>query len=89
MTETKKMTPAYRWRTVIVIPHKDVFEKIKEMCVKLDKEDEKFTFYTPNKTRGKGPKYQIWIYSIRKEQAYERGDFFHQKFGVRYYVNPR
>ncbi|MHA1379117.1 MAG: hypothetical protein ACTSRG_12110 [Candidatus Helarchaeota archaeon] len=89
MAEQEKMTPTFRWRTVIVIPHKNMYEKVRELCVTLDKKNDKFTFYTPNKTRGKGPKYQVWIYSVTKEEAYERGDLFHQKFGVRYYVNPR
>ncbi|NVM02338.1 MAG: hypothetical protein HWN67_08375 [Candidatus Helarchaeota archaeon] len=80
---------SYNWRTVIVVPHKNVFEKIKEMCIKLQEEKKNFTYFSPNKTRGKGPQYQVWIYSINKQQAYERGDYFHQKFGVRYYVNPR
>jgi len=66
-----------------------IFEKIKEMCIDLEKNDSTFTYFTPNKRRGKGPKYQIWIYSVTKEKAYERGDFFHQKFGVRYFVNAR
>lgn len=88
MSTQGKMTPSFRWRTVVIIPHKDMYEKVRELCVEMDK-DEKFTYYTPNKTRGKGPKYQIWVYSVTKEEAYERGDLFHQKFGVRYYVNAR
>ena len=80
---------SYRWRTVIVIPHKSIFEKVQDTCKELEKDDKKFTFFAPNKTRGKGPQYQVWIYSVTKEQAYERGNFFHQKFGIRYYVNPR
>ena len=79
----------YNWRTVLVIPHKIIYEKVRDMCLELEKENKKFKYHTPNKTRGKGPQYQVWIYSINRQQAYERGDYFHQKFGIRYYVNAR
>ena len=80
---------SYNWRTVLIIPHKVIFEKITGLCEDLEKENQKFKYFTPNKTRGKGPQYQIWIYSVNKQEAYERGNLFHQRFGIRYYVNPR